>query len=452
MALLLSSGVARVLDETTRRLEETGDSGAPALTTAILWNLPDARRVVSPLESPRLTLGRGEGRDVRLEAAGVSRFHAEIVREGPVYVVLDRNSTNGTYVNGDRVSHSALSAGDVIRLGEAIGVVMRRPLEHTTCTEVVVGDAVFGPGLAELLSMLRRAGPTLLPIVIVGETGAGKDAVARVLHHFSGRPGPFHAVNCAALPATLAEAELFGYRKGAFTGAEQAAVGHFRRADGGTLFLDELADIPLPTQAKLLRALQDGEVMPLGESKSIVTDVRLLAAVQQPLGELVKARRLREDLAMRLQGLVVTIPPLRERREDIPLLFHHFLRRHAGGRAPNVDPRLLERLIRYDWPGNVRELELLARQLVALHGHERVLRKGMLPESFGASVTPQADAAPRARSRKAQDLERLKAALVANRGNMSRAAASIGMSRSRAYRLLESEQRSERSEADEHRR
>jgi transcriptional regulator with GAF, ATPase, and Fis domain len=431
--------VLRVQDDTTRRLTETRSADALPKMTAIRWTLPNARTFVSLIERPRQSLGRGENEDVRLEAAGVSRSHAEIEQKGPVYALRDRDSTNGTHVNGQRITQTALAPGDVIRLGDAIGVVVHGNPDEITVTEVeVIDGAVFGPGLRTLLSSLRRVAPSALPVVITGETGAGKEAVARTLHRFSALEGPFHAVNCAALPATLAEAELFGYRKGAFTGAEQASAGHLRAAHRGTLFLDELADLPLPVQAKLLRSLQNGEISPLGDTKAHKVDVRLIAAMQRPPAELVAEHRLREDLAMRLCGLVLTLPPLRKRREDIPPLVQTFLERHTGGRAPSVEPRLLERLLCYDWPGNVRELELLLRQLVALHGHEPTLRRSMLPPelSLGSAARSSSRPLSEERGRDQEELERLTAELSNNGGNVARAAASVGISRSRAYRLL----------------
>ena len=177
-----------------------------------------------------------------------------------------------------------------------------------------VADALFGPGTADQLEEIRNTARTTLPVVIVGEAGVGKEAASKALHELSGRAGPFHAVNCAALPQALAEAELFGYRKGAFTGAVQAGLGHFRAAHGGTLLLDELADLAPAIQAKLLRVIQEARVTPLGETKSVDIDVRVVAACQAPVEELVHRGRLRADLAMRLNGAQVRLPPLRERR------------------------------------------------------------------------------------------------------------------------------------------
>ncbi|HEX5101219.1 MAG TPA: sigma 54-interacting transcriptional regulator, partial [Polyangiaceae bacterium] len=372
-------------ENSTLRLTDSGDGAPRARVQAVRWMSPGANGSYSPLARNRLTVGRDEQSDVRLVAAGVSRHHAELVRQGPVYAIKDCGSTNGTFVNGLRIEHSALSPGDVLRFGDAIGVVVReepeRDLAEADVCEVTPG-VVFGPGLRRELDQLRQVASSDLPVVVVGETGTGKECVARAIHALSGRSGELHAVNCAALPGALAEAELFGYRKGAFTGAEHAALGHLRAAERGTLFLDELADLPLPLQAKLLRVLQDRRVTALGETRPQELDVRFVAAVQEPLSKLVQAERVREDLAMRLNGLVVELLPLRERRADIGVLLGYFLKQHSGGRPPSLEPRLLEDLLLYPWPGNVRELELTVRRLLVLHGHELKLRRHMLPESM----------------------------------------------------------------------
>jgi transcriptional regulator with PAS, ATPase and Fis domain len=424
--------------EDTTDLEQTGAVPEAKKGFVIRWLSPGAACVYTRLDQNQLTLGRGASSDAVLEASGVSREHAVLTRQGPVYSIADNKSTNGTYVNGERIKHAALAVGDVLRLGEMVGVVLRLPksIDLSEPDVEVLSDAVFGPGLKSELETLKKSAPTTLPVVVVGETGVGKESVARVLHAFSARPGPFHAVNCAALPASLAEAELFGYRKGAFTGAEQAGVGHLRAAHGGTLLLDELADLAPLVQAKLLRALQDSEVTPLGETKAVRLDLRVVAACQELPSELVRAGRLREDLVMRLSGITLVVPPLRERRADVALLLGYFLKRWGGEGAPAIAANTLERLLLYPWPGNVRELELLARNLLVLHGQEPILRRSMLPETFGrASNTPSRDelGAP---DRGEHDLERLKRELEKNGGNVSAAASAIGISRQRAYRLM----------------
>jgi transcriptional regulator with PAS, ATPase and Fis domain len=273
------------------------------------------------------------------------------------------------------------------------------------------------------------------------------------MHEWSARRGPFIAVNCAALVPTLAESELFGYRKGAFTGADRPSPGFFRAAEGGTLLLDEITDLPESVQAKLLRALEQREIAPLGESAPVRVDVRVLAATQIPLAKMVEERRFRADLCARLDGLTIRLPPLRERKQEIAYLFAHFLNQHSGGRPPEVEPRLVEQLCIHDWPFNVRELDLLTRRLLVLHGHEPILRRSHLPEQIlnragtdgqGAapvapgSATPLRGNTPEAhRARRERELALLTQALRAHNGSIARAAAAIGISRQRAYRLME---------------
>jgi DNA-binding NtrC family response regulator len=424
---------------TTLSLADSERTNRRHLPLAIRW-LSGKPEEIDLLSGRTLVIGRASGVELRVDSGGVSRRHAELERQGPLFAIRDLGSRNGTFLNGRRIAHAALSESDVLRVGDALGVVERvDPEQSNSPTEL--GGALFGPSLWSLLEQLKRAARSDLPIVVLGETGVGKECVARAIHLLSERKGAFHAVNCAALPSGLAEAELFGYRKGAFTGADKPALGHLRAAQGGTLLLDELAELPLPVQAKLLRVLQERQVTALGETIAVKLDVRILSACQTGLEELVQGKRLRQDLAARLNGMCLAIPPLRERRADIGYLFGYFLRQAAGGRPPAVDVRLLERLLLFGWPDNVRQLELLTRQLVVMHGHEPRLTQAMLPEVFGRSdQEPAAPEAPRivAADRNEHDLRTLEKALSETDGNVSRAAAQAGISRQRAYRLLSS--------------
>jgi two-component system response regulator FlrC len=300
-----------------------------------------------------------------------------------------------------------------------------------------------------VLAPLQRAGPSDLPIIIEGETGTGKEVVTRGVHKWSGRSGPLVAVNCAALPEALAEGELFGYRRGAFTGADRSSLGFFRSAERGTLLLDEVTDLPLPLQAKLLRVLEQHEVQPLGEPRPIPIDVRVVVACQQSLTVASRQGRFRPDLLARLDGLTVRLPPLRSRREDVPPLFSHFLTELGQGCVPAVEGDFVERLCLHDWPFNVRELLLLARRLMVLHGGESTLRTSYLPERIGdlspprttpgaaEAARPSATSAVKAGPVEPVELPALVAALRTSGGNVSRAAAILGITRQRAYRLMD---------------
>lgn len=233
-------------------------------------------------------------------------------------------------------------------------------------------DTLMGASRAmrEVHKRIGLASATDVPTLITGETGTGKELVARALHRHSNRaPRPFVAVNCAAIPAELLESELFGHVKGAFTGAVADNAGRFREADGGTLFLDEIGDMPVSMQAKLLRVLQDQEIQPLGSSKRQRVDVRFLAATHRDLPALVKEGRFREDLFYRLKVFQIHLPPLRDRGSDILLLAEHFLCQASPEAPKRLTAGAAQSLLAYDWPGNVRELENLMRTLtVSIRG------------------------------------------------------------------------------------
>lgn len=387
-----------------------------------------------------LLLGRAETADVVLGGQGVSRKHAEITRQGPLWILRDLGSTNGTYVDGRRTQHAPLQDGTLIRIGETVGLVSRRP--QALHTVELPGGLIAGPELAALLEPLRRAAPTDLPITITGPTGSGKERAAQAVHEWSGRRGPFHAMNCAAIPPHMAEAELFGYRRGAYTGANHAHEGHIRAADGGTLFLDEIGDLPLDIQAKLLRALEHRAVTPLGESRAVRVDIRIICATQQPLEKLVEARIFREDLFARLSGVTCHLPELKQRPAEILSLFRFFLKRETNGNPPDLDARLVEALCLYAWPRNVRELELLTRRLVALNRGCRLLQRNVLPREVVEAVPVESsEHTPTFATREEQDLHRIVLAVRQHGGNIKAAAKHVGMSRQRVYRLLEGKDR-----------
>jgi len=445
--------------QTTMPSPNTTAGSSNRAVLAIRWGFPTLQGRLSLLTDECVLLGRDDECQVKLPGKETSRRHAEIRRKDPLHILKDLDSRNGVFLDGVQVREAPISPGHVLRLGEWVGIVVEVSPdlpEPDPVFGVLVTNLAGGPVLRPILEQARLVASSSLPTVVLGETGTGKEGLSRAIHEWSGRKGPFVAVNCATLVPTLAEAELFGYRKGAFTGAERASPGHFRAAQGGTLLLDEIADLPEAVQAKLLRALEQREILPLGESVPVPIDVRVLAATQIPLAQLVAERRFRADLCARLDGLTIRLPPLRDRKQEIPYLFSHLLNLHSGGRPPEVEARLVEQLCLHDWPFNVRELDLLVRGLLVLHGHEPVLRRSFLPEhiidrsgartktSTGPVARPSDSAlqpAPNTpeyhRARRDRELAELTEALRAHNGSVARAAAAVGISRQRAYRLME---------------
>jgi two-component system NtrC family response regulator len=293
--------------------------------------------------------------------------------------------------------------------------------------------------MVEVLSLVRRVAASEATVLIRGESGTGKELIAKAIHYASPRSsGPLIKVNCAALPETLLESELFGHERGAFTGAVETRKGRFELADGGTLFLDEIGDLPLHLQAKLLRVLQEKEFERVGSSRSIRVNVRILSATHRDLEALVKAGRFREDLYYRLNVVTIALPPLRERRQDLPLLIDHFVRVFAeknGKKVRGFTSAAREILLRYDYPGNVRELENIIERAIVLT-RDDIIGTADLPllvqepqvEKSGESCLPAV----------VEGVERqmIRAALARAGGVQTRAAEALGISeRALRYKL-----------------
>jgi transcriptional regulator of acetoin/glycerol metabolism len=422
---------------TTQARDDSLDDGGPGHEClSLLWLHPELRVHALDMGSGPWRLGRDPSLEIPLDDAGVSRHHATLLRQGPLVCLRDSSSRNGTFVNATRIDQVPIRAGDVLRIGDQVGVfaVTARDLVVTEAFIDLGSGYLAGPTLQRALAPALRAAATTIPIVLEGATGTGKERIAEHLHRASGRKGPFHALNCAAIPEEIAESELFGHVRGAFSGAHTTQPGHVRAAHGGTLFLDELPELPQRVQAKLLRVLQEHKVVPLGDTRPIDVDLRVISACQGALAEHVQKSQLRADLCARLSGSTVRLPTLRERIEDVPRLFSHFVSTYAAGSAPMLDRKLIERLCLYHWPANVRELEFLARELCAVHGRDGRLQRAHLPPHIrdAGCVPATSEHEPGQR-----DLKRLAQALHQERGNITRACANLGISRARAYRLLD---------------
>jgi transcriptional regulator with PAS, ATPase and Fis domain len=288
--------------------------------------------------------------------------------------------------------------------------------------------------MQEVFRLIERAGPSDKAILIQGESGTGKELVARALHRCSLRADkPLVVINCAALPESLLESELFGHERGAFTGAVAAKPGLFEVADGGTLFIDEIGELPGSLQAKLLRVLEDGSLRRIGSVKERRVDVRLLAATNRNMAEEVKAGRFREDLYYRINVMSLELPPLRERREDIPLLVEHFL-----GADWQIEPEALQCLLGYDWPGNVRQL-INALERAKILADDHIIRARDLPRDVQSVLHSSTTQDVLAETDNLAAIQRAKILEVLQRegGNKSRAARALGIDRRKLYRLVE---------------
>src|SRR6058998_2763783 len=334
-----------------------------------------------------------------------------------------------------RLIRQALERRDLIQQNRAL----QQRLDALLSQGEVVG---VSPAWRRLMNLVNQVADSSATVLIQGESGTGKELVARAIHERSPRKGgPFIAVNCAALPETLLESELFGYEKGAFTGATSRREGRFELAAGGTLFLDEVADLSLVTQPKILRVLQEGEFERLGGNRTIRVDVRIVAATNQVLTEMVREKRFREDLYYRLNVITVRVPPLRERHEDIRLLAQHYLRVYAaknGRKLEGLSNEALERLESYAWPGNVRELENLIERTVLLARKDRIDAED-LPEEVAGVKRPPRDAILELVGTPLADIEQrlLDETLRITGGNKTQAAKLLGIDVRTVARKLE---------------
>ncbi len=305
---------------------------------------------------------------------------------------------------------------------------LREALRERHRVEGIIGES--GP-MQEVLSLVRRVAPTDATVLILGESGTGKELIAKAIHHASPRAeGPLVRVSCAALPESLLEPELFGHEKGAFTGAVAARRGRFEAAHGGSLFLDEIGDLPLHLQVKLLRVLQEREIERVGSSRAVPVDVRLLAATHRDLEAMVRRGQFRDDLYYRLNVVTIAIPPLRERRADIPPLLDHFLARFTRANAKAIrglTGEARDALLRYDYPGNVRELENLVERAVVLT-RDDVIGLGDLPIGVGEAEKEAPDAASLPAAVEGLERRMIREALERGGAVQTRAAELLGIS------------------------
>jgi transcriptional regulator with PAS, ATPase and Fis domain len=390
-------------------------------------------------ELPRgaeVSIGRSRSSGVRVDDGAVSRTHATLRWDGGGMVTLvDYGSRNGTLVDGQRVRGTQkVGSGAEIQVGEARLVVVVGGTAFSTQSVEVDGETgdsgliAHDPAMLRVLALADRAAATESTILIFGETGVGKEVVAKRIHAMSGRASrPFVAINCGAIAEGVAESTLFGHEKGAFTGANERRVGLFEKAEGGTLFLDEVGELSPAMQARLLRALEARVITPVGATQEVPVDVRVIAATNKDLEEAVTAGTFREDLRYRLDVVRIIVPPLRERGEDVIPLAERFLKGFSPPKPMRLAPDAVAALRSHHWPGNVRELRNVMERIVATCSGQELVRAtdmGDLSTIPGEAQGPGLD-------RKVDDAERqaILEALATCGGNRTHAAKRLGISR-----------------------
>ena len=322
----------------------------------------------------RLVIGTSRDTDIRVQDPRVSARHCALDATSDSLVVIDLDSRNGLYVGNARVHSARLDTSHLAFVVGQTTVVVRCGNGEDTDRHVEQIPGMIGNSepMLRVVAAIRRHAGLRAPILLVGESGVGKDVAARAIHSISGRVGEYQPINVATIPESLADSELFGHLKGAFTGAITNRSGAFVSANKGTILLDEIGELPLPIQAKLLRIVEDGSVRPVGGTRCQSVDVRIISATWAPLIERVVQGRFRFDLLQRLSTVVIEIPPLRKRRSDIPALVFNWARHQESEVGPKIfTSAAMARLVAYDWPGNVRELAaVLYRACIGAEGIE----------------------------------------------------------------------------------
>jgi DNA-binding NtrC family response regulator len=444
---------------TTLSFHEDGKSGRvgprpePVLVLVLECGRPRAGSVRYRLsELTGVALGRGAERraevtgnelTVRVPDKWMSSRHARIEPSFGRWVLTDTESKNGTIVDGHTTKRAVLTDGSLIELGHTLFLFFERlPIEaeapallELAPTEGAPGTVTLMPAWQHELTRLKQIASSEIPMLIEGESGSGKEVIARAIHGLSGRKGAFVPVNCGALPDNLVESELFGYKKGAFSGAQSDHDGLVRAANGGTLFLDEIGDLPPASQAALLRVLQEREVMPVGGTRAVEIDLRVVAATHRDLDDMVAEGSFRHDLFARLAGFRVEVPTLHDRRTDLGLLIGALHARMFPEEHPGFDIDAARLLLRYPWPLNVRELEQALATAQVLAGVEPI-RAEHLPDSVRTGRPPGAPR-PVVLSESDQKVrDQVVAALREHQGNVSAVARALDKDRKQIQRWI----------------
>jgi transcriptional regulator with PAS, ATPase and Fis domain len=402
-----------------------------------------------------VTIGRGDQRSIVRSADKAARrlalqvadpfmstAHCQLVRVLGRWVVQDAGSRNGTLHNGVACKQADLEDGDLIEAGhtlflfrELTAVDGAPDLDAAQLDAPAPGLATLDPELGQLFASLPDVARAKVPVAVRGASGTGKELVARAVHALSGRRGAYLAVNCGALPDTLVESELFGHKKGAFSGAVEDRPGLVRAADHGTLFLDEVGDLPLPSQAALLRVLQEEEVLPVGATRAMPVDLRVVVATHRDLPQLVKDGRFRADLYARLAGWELELPALADRKEDLGIIIAALLARLAPDRPEiGFSQSAARALVQHEWPLNVRELEQALAAGLAL-AREHLIDLPQLPEAL-RSPSPRRNSTAPLSDEDARRRDQLAALLTEHQGNISAVARAMGKARMQIQRWM----------------
>jgi len=394
------------------------------------------------IAQPTFVIGSGPSADLRLSDSAVSREHVRLLPLATGMQVRDEGSKNGTWVGGIRIDRATFTSDATLTLGST-AVLLR--LDAGAIALPLSTSGTFGGALGRsvamrhLFALLERAAGSDVTVLLEGETGVGKEVLARAIHQHSARKdGPFVAVDCGAIPPALLESELFGHQRGAFTGATHDRDGMFVQANGGTLFLDEIGELPLEMQPKLLRVLEQREVRPVGASAPRAIDVRILAATNRRLAEASRRDEFRRDLYYRLAVARVTVPPLRDRAEDIVHLGNVFLQRLTGNKDASLSPEMAAMLTAYAWPGNVRELRNVVERFALLDVRDA---RTLFDESLAVGGTTDLSHLEFHEARRIA-IDRFEEAYVEKLlgragGAVARAAELSGVARATFYRMVE---------------
>jgi DNA-binding NtrC family response regulator len=444
---------------TTLSFHEDGRAGRvgprpePVLVLALECGRPRAGSIRIRLGAlSGVSLGRGADRKaelagteatVRVPDKWMSSRHARIEPSFGRWVLTDTESKNGTMVDGHATKRAVLTDGSLIELGHTIFLFLERlPVDPEAAAIAELAAEQPVPGLATLvpsweaeLARLRQIADSAIPMLIEGDSGTGKEVMARAIHGLSGRGGAFVPVNCGALPDELVESELFGYKKGAFSGAQADHPGLVRAADGGTLFLDEIGDLPPSSQAALLRVLQEREVMPVGGTRAVPIDLRVVAATHRDLDEMVADGAFRHDLLARLAGFRARMPTLAERKADLGLLIGVLFAQQFAADHPGLDVDAARLLFRYPWPLNVRELEQALATAKVLAGAKPILAEH-LPDTVRSGRPPGAPRPVVLSDADQQVRDQVVAAMRTHQGNVSAVARALDKDRKQIQRWI----------------